>query len=99
MNDCLVQGEPVPAEEGARYRIGALLGCTAPAGNTVKELVSMIDRSVAADATHPVRLLRCSAKCEIIGPLVMICISAVRCRFGRSLALLSNWRWIRRRNT
>jgi hypothetical protein len=45
-------GSPTASTFAPRYRIGAQLGCTAPLGNTVDELIAMIDRSVAADATH-----------------------------------------------
>ncbi len=46
-------GSAVRDDSAPRYFIGAQLGCTAPLGNTVEELIAMIDRSVAADATHP----------------------------------------------
>jgi hypothetical protein len=46
-------GEPSTATTARRYFIGALLGYTGPNGNTLAEVLAMIDRSVAADATHP----------------------------------------------
>src|SRR5688572_19768603 len=46
-------GDPSTAPGAQRYFIGALLGYTGANGNTVSEVLAMIDRSVAADATHP----------------------------------------------
>lgn len=46
-------GNPVPFPSADRYWIGAQLACTAPLGNTTEEIIALIDRSVAADATHP----------------------------------------------
>lgn len=43
----------VPNVNGKRYYIGAMLGYTGPLGNTLAEVLAMIDRSVAADGTHP----------------------------------------------
>lgn len=39
---------------GNRVLISGLLGYTGERGNTVDEIITMIDRSVAADGTHPV---------------------------------------------
>lgn len=47
------RGAPSVAPNEHRYYIGAQLGYTGPAGNTVPELLTMIDRSVAADGTRP----------------------------------------------
>ncbi len=44
-------GSPNPS--GSRYFVGAMLGYTGALGNSVDEVVAMIDRSVAADATMP----------------------------------------------
>ncbi|MFA5856983.1 MAG: hypothetical protein WC867_06490 [Candidatus Pacearchaeota archaeon] len=38
---------------GDRYFIGALLGYTGSSGNTIQEIISMINRSVAVDGTRP----------------------------------------------
>jgi hypothetical protein len=38
---------------GSRYFVGAMLGYTGALGNTVDEVIAMIDRSVAVDATLP----------------------------------------------
>jgi hypothetical protein len=46
-------GDPSTAPGAQRYFIGALLGYTGANGNSVGEVLAMIDRSVAADATHP----------------------------------------------
>lgn len=47
-------GQPGNNEDLSRhYFIGALLGYTGLRGNTPEELITMIDRSVAADGTHP----------------------------------------------
>ena len=43
----------VPGDQGQRYFIGAYLGYTGERGNTVAEILDMIDRSVAVDATFP----------------------------------------------
>ena len=43
----------VPNETGQIYFIGAYLGYTGDNGNTVAEILDMIDRSVAADGTFP----------------------------------------------
>lgn len=39
---------------GSRQLIGSLLGYTGERGNTVEEIITMIDRSVASDATSPI---------------------------------------------
>jgi hypothetical protein len=42
-----------PSATGHRYYIGAYLGYTGERGNTVDDILAMIDRSVSADGTHP----------------------------------------------
>lgn len=46
-------GSPSDRPEAERYFIGAMLGYTGERGNTVTEILDMIDRSVSADGTHP----------------------------------------------
>lgn len=46
-------GVPSTAPAARRYYLGTMLGYTGPNGNTLAEVLAMIDRSVAADATHP----------------------------------------------
>jgi len=46
-------GDPSTSASARRYFIGAQLGYTGPNGNSLAEVLAMIDRSVAADATHP----------------------------------------------
>lgn len=46
-------GSPSTSPSAARYFIGAHLGYTGANGNTIGELLSMIDRSVMADGTRP----------------------------------------------
>ena len=46
-------GQPDPSSD-ARYYIGAMLGYLGPGGNTVEEVVALVQRSAAADGTHPV---------------------------------------------
>jgi hypothetical protein len=48
-----IGGNPSTSPLARRYFIGALLGYTGANGNTQAEVLAMIDRSVAADATHP----------------------------------------------
>ncbi len=45
----------LPSDErlSRHYFIGALLGYTGLRGNTPEELIAMIDRSIAADGSHP----------------------------------------------
>lgn len=43
----------VPNASGQRYFIAAMLGYTGPLGNTLPEVLAMIDRSVAVDGTRP----------------------------------------------
>ncbi|MFN0135589.1 MAG: dockerin type I domain-containing protein [Phycisphaerae bacterium] len=43
-----------PLASGRRYYIGAMLGWTGTRGNSVDEIITMIDRSVAVDGTRPV---------------------------------------------
>ncbi len=43
-----------PVANGTRYFLSAMLGYDGPLGNTVPEILALIDRSVAADETHPV---------------------------------------------
>jgi len=52
-NTLWLSGNPSTNPGAKRYYIGALLGYTGPTGNTLDEVLAMIDRSVAADATHP----------------------------------------------
>lgn len=47
-------GQPSERSDAERYFIGAMLGYTGERGNTVSEILDMIDRSVAVDGTHPV---------------------------------------------
>lgn len=42
-----------PNATGKRYFVGAMLGYTGANGNTKSEVLALIDRSVAADGTHP----------------------------------------------
>src|SRR5690606_26867263 len=42
-----------PSAGGERYRVGAMLGYTGENGNTLAEVLDLIERSAAADATHP----------------------------------------------
>lgn len=46
-------GKPEESAEARRYFIGFCLGYTGSRGNSVGELLSMIDRSVAVDGTFP----------------------------------------------
>lgn len=47
-------GVPSDRSDAERYFIGAMLGYTGERGNTVAQVLDMIDRSVASDGTHPV---------------------------------------------
>ncbi len=47
------QGEPSSNTNARQYYIGAMLGYTGTRGNSVDEILAMIDRSVAADFTSP----------------------------------------------
>ncbi len=47
-------GAPSDRSDAERYFIGAMLGYTGERGNTVTEVLDMIDRSVEVDGTHPV---------------------------------------------
>ncbi len=49
-----LNGEPSTSSAARRYFIGAMLGHTGARGNTVAELVTLIDRSVGADGAFPV---------------------------------------------
>ncbi len=46
-------GLPSDRLDAERYFIGAMLGYTGPRGNTVAQVLDMIDRSIDADGTHP----------------------------------------------
>lgn len=46
-------GEPSTASNARAYFIGCMLGYSGTRGNTIPEILSMIDRSVAADGTRP----------------------------------------------
>jgi hypothetical protein len=46
-------GQPSGDPAARRYFIGAMLGYTGPNGNTLDEVLDMVDRSVAADGTRP----------------------------------------------
>jgi len=48
-----LNGDPSTAPGAQRYYIGAQLGYTGANGSTKAEVLAMIDRSVAVDATHP----------------------------------------------
>lgn len=48
-----VFGSPSTNPAARSYFIGSMLGYTGTRGNTVSEILEMIDRSVAADATRP----------------------------------------------
>lgn len=48
------QGQPDDAPSARRYFIGFMLGYSGPRGNSVQEIIDMIDRSVAADGTNPI---------------------------------------------
>jgi len=48
-----VNGYPGEPGTGHQYFIGAYLGYTGERGNTVEEIITMIDRAVAVDGTHP----------------------------------------------
>ena len=42
-----------PSASGQKYFIGSMLGYTGANGNTLQEVLDMIDRSAAVDGTHP----------------------------------------------
>ena len=46
-------GQPSSSSSAERYFIGAMLGYTGLRGNTLDELIAMIETSVAADGTQP----------------------------------------------
>ncbi len=46
-------GQPSDDPNARRYFIGAMLGYDGERGNTISEIIDMIDRSVAVDGTHP----------------------------------------------
>ncbi len=48
-----LDGLPSTAPGAQRYFIGAMLGYTGERGNTLPEILQLIDRSVAVDGTHP----------------------------------------------
>ncbi len=48
------QGQPDDVLSARRYFIGFMLGYSGARGNTIDEIIEMIDRSVAADGTRPV---------------------------------------------
>lgn len=48
-----LSGVPSTSSSAKRYFIAAMLGYTGSNGNTVPEILSMIDRSVAVDGTQP----------------------------------------------
>ncbi|MGE0478867.1 MAG: Ig-like domain-containing protein [Phycisphaerae bacterium] len=48
-----LNGTPSSMTGNRRYFIGAMLGYTGERGNTVPEIIDMIDRSVAVDGTRP----------------------------------------------
>lgn len=52
-NTAWLFGNPDTSANARRYFIGAQLGYTGTLGNTLPEVLAMIDRSVAADATRP----------------------------------------------
>ena len=53
-NTTYLSGSPSTSEFARRYLIGSMLGYTSnELGNTLEELLDMIDRAVAADGTHP----------------------------------------------
>lgn len=41
------------ADSGVSYLLSMMLGCTAPAGNTVEEVIAALDYAASADQTHP----------------------------------------------
>lgn len=52
-NTAYLGGTPSTSGSARRYYIGAQLGYTGLNGNTLPEILAMIDRSVAADGTRP----------------------------------------------
>lgn len=48
-----LNGVPDSGSSARRYFIGAMLGYSGDRGNTLDETIQMIDRSVAAEGTHP----------------------------------------------
>ncbi len=52
-NTSWLAGQPSTLPLSRRYFIGAMLGVTGSTGNTVDEILAMIDRSVAVDGTRP----------------------------------------------
>ncbi|MFI4897933.1 MAG: TIGR03790 family protein, partial [Phycisphaerales bacterium JB059] len=53
-NTTYLSGSPSTSTFARRYFIGSMLGYTGNAeGNTIEELLDMVDRAVAADGTHP----------------------------------------------
>jgi uncharacterized protein (TIGR03790 family) len=52
-NTAYAGGSPSASAAARRYFIGAQLGYTGSLGNTLGDILQMIDRSVAVDGTHP----------------------------------------------
>ena len=48
-----LSGNPSDSPNAKRYFIGGMLGYTGERGNTLEEILDLIDRSVAVDGTHP----------------------------------------------
>lgn len=46
-------GQPSTAANARRYFLSAMLGYTGERGNTIEEILDLVDRSVAADGTFP----------------------------------------------
>ncbi|MFT7486927.1 MAG: hypothetical protein ACI9F9_002784, partial [Candidatus Paceibacteria bacterium] len=49
-----LSGEPSTSSNARRYFISSMLGYTGERGNTMAEILQMVDRSVASDGTFPV---------------------------------------------
>ena len=47
------QGDPSTSSKAEKYFIGGMIGWTGQNGNTLQEVLDMIDRSVAVDGTQP----------------------------------------------
>ncbi len=48
-----LNGQPTTSPSGKRYFISAMLGYTGERGNSMAEILAMVDRSVAVDGTFP----------------------------------------------
>ncbi len=92
-NTAWLNGSASTSPSAKRYFIGAMLGYSGSLGNTVPEILAMIDRSVAVDSTHPTGTFyfmdnQADPARNVRAPQYPAAVSAIQAMSGSAMTIL-----------